>query len=80
MDLIFVHGALVCDGEWWWQKTAELLLERTGIRSRAVAFPSCGETKVDRGATARVVMRPHCAWSSTPSIPQSWWDIPIAAP
>ena len=44
MELIFVHGALVRDGQWWWQPTADLLVERTGIRSRALALPSCGET------------------------------------
>jgi len=44
MELIFVHGALVRDGQWWWQPTADLLEERTGIRSRALALPSCGET------------------------------------
>ena len=44
MELIFVHGALVRDGRWWWQRTAELLEARTGIRSRALALPSCGET------------------------------------
>jgi pimeloyl-ACP methyl ester carboxylesterase len=49
MELIFVHGALVRDGEWWWQPTADLLLERTGIRSRAVALPSCGETDAPIG-------------------------------
>ena len=43
MDLIFVHGALVRDGQWWWQRTADLLEERTGICSRSVALPSCGE-------------------------------------
>jgi pimeloyl-ACP methyl ester carboxylesterase len=43
VDLIFVHGALVRDGQWWWQRTAELLAERTGIRSRALGLPSCGE-------------------------------------
>jgi pimeloyl-ACP methyl ester carboxylesterase len=43
MELIFVHGALVRDGQWWWQPTADLLLERTGVRSRSVALPSCGE-------------------------------------
>ena len=47
MELIFVHGALVRDGQWWWHRTAELLLERTGIRTRAVALPSCGETAPD---------------------------------
>ncbi len=44
MELIFVHGALVRDGRWWWQQAASLLRERTGIQSRAVALPSCGET------------------------------------
>ena len=48
MELIFVHGALVRDGQWWWQPTAELLLERTGIRSRALALPSCGETSLEQ--------------------------------
>jgi pimeloyl-ACP methyl ester carboxylesterase len=50
MELIFVHGALVRDGQWWWQRTADLLLERTGIRSRAVLLPSCGETTPDQVA------------------------------
>jgi pimeloyl-ACP methyl ester carboxylesterase len=45
MELIFVHGALVRDGQWWWKPTADLLLERTGIHSRALALPSCGETE-----------------------------------
>jgi pimeloyl-ACP methyl ester carboxylesterase len=44
VELIFVHGALVRDGEWWWHRAADLLRERTGIRSRALALPSCGET------------------------------------
>jgi len=44
MELIFVHGALVRDGAWWWGPTARLIEERTGIRSRALALPSCGET------------------------------------
>ena len=43
MELIFVHGALVRDGRWWWQPTADLLLARAGIRSRSVVLPSCGE-------------------------------------
>ena len=50
MELIFVHGALVRDGQWWWQRTADLLRERAGIRSRAVALPSCGETTPDQVA------------------------------
>jgi len=44
MQLIFVHGALVRDGAWWWRKTADLLRERTGVESRSLALPSCGET------------------------------------
>ena len=43
MQLLFVHGALVRDGAWWWKPTADLLERRTGIQSRAVALPSCGE-------------------------------------
>ncbi|MFJ3381534.1 alpha/beta hydrolase [Curtobacterium sp. NPDC090217] len=50
MELIFVHGALVRDGAWWWQPTADLLFERTGINSRAVELPSCGETASGRPA------------------------------
>ncbi|MEO7125056.1 MAG: alpha/beta hydrolase [Nakamurella sp.] len=44
MELIFVHGALVRDGQWWWRPTADLLRARTGIQSRAVDLPSCGES------------------------------------
>ncbi|MBT2502105.1 alpha/beta fold hydrolase [Curtobacterium sp. ISL-83] len=41
--VVFVHGALVRDGAWWWQPTADLLRTRTGIESRALALPSCGK-------------------------------------
>ncbi|WEO77269.1 alpha/beta hydrolase [Cryobacterium sp. SO2] len=50
MELIFVHGALVRDAEWWWQPAADLLADRTGIRSRAVNLPSCGETTPEEAA------------------------------
>ncbi|MGD8196050.1 alpha/beta hydrolase [Herbiconiux sp. P18] len=43
MELLFVHGALVRDGAWWWGPAGRLLQDRTGIRSRALALPSCGE-------------------------------------
>ncbi len=43
MRVIFVHGACVNDGSWWWGPTAALLSER-GIASEAPALPSCGET------------------------------------
>jgi pimeloyl-ACP methyl ester carboxylesterase len=50
VELIFVHGALVRDGAWWWQPTADLLHSSTGIRSRAVSLPSCGETSPEEVA------------------------------
>ena len=43
MELILVHGALVRDGQWRWQRTGEMLHKHTGIRSGAIALPSCGE-------------------------------------
>ena len=43
MRIVFVHGACVKDGAWWWHRTARLLTER-GITSEAPALPSCGET------------------------------------
>ncbi|BEP16355.1 alpha/beta hydrolase [Acidothermaceae bacterium B102] len=48
MRVVFVHGACVRDGSWWWHRTAELLEER-GVRSVAPALPSCGETGVPGG-------------------------------
>src|SRR5664279_1177648 len=45
MRVVFVHGACVQDGSWWWHRTAELLQER-GVPSVAPALPSCGETGV----------------------------------
>ncbi|QNE46403.1 alpha/beta hydrolase [Glaciihabitans sp. INWT7] len=50
MDVIFVHGALVREGAWWWRVTADLLQKRTGVLSRAVALPSCGEGDPDEAA------------------------------
>lgn len=63
--LVFVHGALVRDGAWWWQPTAGLLRERTGVASVAVALPSCGETGCAEGdlqadaAALRTVLDAH---------------------
>jgi pimeloyl-ACP methyl ester carboxylesterase len=42
MRVVFVHGACVRDGAWWWHRTAELLLGR-GVSSEAPLLPSCGE-------------------------------------
>jgi pimeloyl-ACP methyl ester carboxylesterase len=44
MKVVFVHGACVKDGSWWWHRTAELLA-RQGVASEAPALPSCGETR-----------------------------------
>jgi len=43
MRIVFVHGACVRDGSWWWHRTGELLAEQ-GLSSVAPALPSCGET------------------------------------
>jgi pimeloyl-ACP methyl ester carboxylesterase len=49
MRVVYVHGACVKDGAWWWHRTGELLAER-GIASAAPALPSCGETGAQTGA------------------------------
>jgi pimeloyl-ACP methyl ester carboxylesterase len=43
VEILFVHGALVRDGGWWWRRVAEQVEATTGVRSIAVALPSCGE-------------------------------------
>jgi pimeloyl-ACP methyl ester carboxylesterase len=43
VEILFVHGALVRDGAWWWRSVADLVQQQTGVASRAVALPSCGE-------------------------------------
>ena len=42
MRVVFVHGACVRDGQWWWHRTAGLLAEH-GVPSVAPPLPSCGE-------------------------------------
>ena len=49
MRVVFVHGACVKDGSWWWHRTAELLAERD-VASEAPSLPSCGETGEATGA------------------------------
>jgi pimeloyl-ACP methyl ester carboxylesterase len=49
MRVVFVHGACVRDGAWWWHRTAELLAER-GVASEVPSLPSCGETGEPRNA------------------------------
>ncbi|MEV7188750.1 alpha/beta hydrolase [Kitasatospora sp. NPDC093102] len=48
MRVVFVHGACVRDGSWWWHRAAELLRER-GVPSVAPALPSCGEAGLPGG-------------------------------
>lgn len=43
MRVVFIHGAFVRDGTWWWNPVATQLAA-CGIDSDAVALPSCGET------------------------------------
>ena len=49
MRVVFVHGACVKDGSWWWHRTGELLAEQ-GVASEVPALPSCGETGEPSGA------------------------------
>lgn len=43
VEILFVHGALVRDGAWWWQRVADRIHARTGTVSRAIELPSCSE-------------------------------------
>jgi pimeloyl-ACP methyl ester carboxylesterase len=49
MRVVFVHGACVRDGSWWWHRTGELLAEHD-VASDAPTLPSCGETGEPAGA------------------------------
>jgi pimeloyl-ACP methyl ester carboxylesterase len=40
MKVLFVHGACVVDGSWWWSRMAQPLAEH-GLRTGAVELPSC---------------------------------------
>jgi len=46
--LLFVHGALVRDADWWWEPM-RAPLAALGIDSLAVRLPSCGEAGDHRG-------------------------------
>jgi pimeloyl-ACP methyl ester carboxylesterase len=47
--VVFVHGACVKDGSWWWHR-AGAVLQAAGISSAAPALPSCGEVGKPAGA------------------------------
>src|SRR5688572_19825136 len=40
MKIVFVHGALVFDGAWWWSRMLQPLAA-LGLGTRAVELPSC---------------------------------------
>ncbi len=68
MRVVFVHGACVKDGSWWWHRTAELLSERD-VASEAPALPSCGETggrpvRRDRGSARMSPRSGECSTAS----------------
>ncbi len=69
MRVVFVHGACVRDGAWWWQPTAELLARR-GVASEAPLLPSCGETGGALGGLAEDVaaVRAVLAGSDEPTV------------
>ena len=48
MRVVFVHGACVRDGSWWWHRVAALLEQRQ-VSSTAPALPSCGEAGLSPG-------------------------------
>jgi pimeloyl-ACP methyl ester carboxylesterase len=49
MQVVFVHGACVRDGAWWWRPTGQAL-EDAGVPSAAAMLPSCGEGPASAGA------------------------------
>jgi pimeloyl-ACP methyl ester carboxylesterase len=48
MKVIFVHGALVFDGAWWWHRMVEPLAA-LGLGTLAVELPSCVVSPGDSG-------------------------------
>jgi len=61
MKVVFVHGALVFDGAWWWHRMVEPLAA-LGMATQAVELPSCvpapgasGEAMADMYADADAV-------------------------
>ncbi|PZS35749.1 MAG: alpha/beta hydrolase [Pseudonocardiales bacterium] len=48
MKALFVHGALVGDGQWWWHRMVAPLARR-GLATGAVVLPSCAEVPGELG-------------------------------
>ncbi|WP_269750527.1 alpha/beta fold hydrolase [Microbispora sp. ATCC PTA-5024] len=71
--VVFVHGACVRDGAWWWRRTAAHLADG-GVVSTAPPLPSCGETGLapgDGGPSLPddvAAVRAHIAASDEPAV------------
>jgi pimeloyl-ACP methyl ester carboxylesterase len=55
--VLFVHGALVRDADWWWHRMPGPLAGH-GLRTAAVELPSClgrGDLAADAAAVAAAV-------------------------
>jgi pimeloyl-ACP methyl ester carboxylesterase len=50
VEILFVHGALIRDGAWWWQQVAERIHKQTATVSRTIELPSCGEGAIPGAA------------------------------
>jgi hypothetical protein len=50
LTAVFVHGACVEDGAWWWSRVADLI-RADGVDSISARLPSCGETGLAPGPT-----------------------------
>jgi pimeloyl-ACP methyl ester carboxylesterase len=64
MRVVFVHGACVRDGAWWWQPTGDLLAQR-GVPSEAPLLPSCGEAGASLGGLAEDVAAVRAVLTAT---------------
>jgi hypothetical protein len=51
MNVVFVHGALVFEGAWWWHRMIEPLVT-LDLRIRPVELPSCDAPPTFRGGSS----------------------------
>ena len=56
MNVLFVHGALVRDGQWWWHRMVEPLTRR-GLSTGAVVFPAAKEHLANSGTCTPTPLR-----------------------
>ena len=79
MRVVFVHGACVKDGSWWWHRTAELLAERN-VASEAPALPSCGEMGDPVGARGPGLVEDVAAWHARAKEVAARFDVEVGVP